>query len=260
MWAALLPLLPLATALHFPHLPTPQDALDVAGSILHPGVILTHGNDMRLSSVPTDDHLVVTSAMHPVRTLPISIGPVLMNRTTSSESNPTRSRGVIPMPTLTLGQSPHYTRTRLIVSYLDVGNGRDLFFYFFESRSKPSEDPVIMWINGGPGCSSALGLFMELGPCSVKDDPKSLNDTKVNPNSWNSNANIFFLDEPIGVGFSRAEHGQVSWSNRQEMKADDRLLLLPKKLLAIFRLSSRWSALWIHLSGDIADRVVLRDL
>jgi len=118
---------------------------------------------------------------------------------------------VIPMPTPTLGQSAFFTRTRLMNSYLDVGNGRDLFFYFFESRSKPSEDPVIMWINGGPGCSSALGLFMELGPCSVKDDPKSLNDTKVNPNSWNSNANIFFLDEPIGVGFSRAEHGQVSY-------------------------------------------------
>jgi hypothetical protein len=66
MWAALLPLLPLATALNFPHIPTPQEALDVAGSILHPGVTLTHGNDMRLSSVPTDDHLVVTSAMHPV--------------------------------------------------------------------------------------------------------------------------------------------------------------------------------------------------
>ena len=63
--------------------------------------------------------------------------------------------------------------------YLDVGDGKDLFFYFFESRSKPKEDPVIMWINGkvyfsnpwnyvkvgtgGPGCSSALGTFMELG-------------------------------------------------------------------------------------------------
>lgn len=51
---------------------------------------------------------------------------------------------------------------------------------------------------------------MELGPCSVKDDPKTVNDTQVNPNSWNQKANIFFLDEPIGVGFSRAEHGQVS--------------------------------------------------
>jgi hypothetical protein len=106
MWAALLPLLPLVTALHFPHLPTPQEALDVAGSILHPGVTLTHGNDMRLSSVPTDDHLVVTSAMHPVRVHYISIRIVLMDRTTSSESSPMRSHGVIPMPTLTLGQSP----------------------------------------------------------------------------------------------------------------------------------------------------------
>jgi hypothetical protein len=66
MWAALLPLLPLAAALQFPHMPSAQDALDVAGSILHPGVTLTHGSDMMLSSVPTDEHLVVTSAMHPV--------------------------------------------------------------------------------------------------------------------------------------------------------------------------------------------------
>ena len=62
--------------------------------------------------------------------------------------------------------------------FLDAGDGRDLFFYFFESRSKPEEDPVVMWINGeslkvmvarsigGPGCSSSLGLFMELGTCS----------------------------------------------------------------------------------------------
>ena len=33
--------------------------------------------------------------------------------------------------------------------YIDVGNERDLFFYFFESRSNPAEDPVVMWINGG---------------------------------------------------------------------------------------------------------------
>lgn len=67
MWSTILPLLPLAAALQLPHFPSPQEALDVAGSLLHPGVTLTHGSDMTLSSVPTDDHLVVTSAMHPVR-------------------------------------------------------------------------------------------------------------------------------------------------------------------------------------------------
>jgi hypothetical protein len=57
---------------------------------------------------------------------------------------------VIPTQTRTPGKlslslSNH---VKLIDRYLDVGNGRDLFFYFFESRNKPSEDPVIMWING----------------------------------------------------------------------------------------------------------------
>lgn len=97
-------------------------------------------------------------------------------------------------------------RADIVSRYLDVsrGDGRDLFFYFFESRNKPKDDPVIMWINGmfllspkvwiryadgvgGPGCSSALGLFMELGPCTVNDKPKSANDTTSNPYSWNQN-------------------------------------------------------------------------
>lgn len=54
-----------------------------------------------------------------------------------------------------------------------------------------------------------MGLFMELGPCSVGDDPKSANDTKVNPWSWNKEANVFFLDEPVGVGFSTSQHGNL---------------------------------------------------
>jgi hypothetical protein len=57
----------------------------------------------------------------------------------------------------------------------------------------------------GPGCSSSLGLFMELGPCRVVDE----NSTAVHSEAWNNNANIFFVDQPIGVGFSYAEHGHA---------------------------------------------------
>ena len=46
--------------------------------------------------------------------------------------------------------------------YIDV-QARHLFFYFFESRNDPSTDDVLLWTNGGPGGSSAMGLFMELG-------------------------------------------------------------------------------------------------
>ncbi|KAF9567098.1 serine carboxypeptidase [Agrocybe pediades] len=88
--------------------------------------------------------------------------------------------------------------------YIDV-ESRHLFFYFFESRNDPDNDNVIFWTNGGPGGSSSVGLFMELGPCKILDN----NGTQFNPFSWNSNTNIFFVDQPIGVGFSYADYGQA---------------------------------------------------
>ncbi|KAJ7804149.1 Alpha/Beta hydrolase protein [Mycena olivaceomarginata] len=76
--------------------------------------------------------------------------------------------------------------------YIDI-EARHLFFYFFESRNDPDTDDVIFWTNGGPGCSSGVGLFMELGPCRVHN---AENGTVFHPESWNSNANIFFIDQP----------------------------------------------------------------
>ncbi|KAH6905879.1 alpha/beta-hydrolase [Coprinopsis sp. MPI-PUGE-AT-0042] len=91
---------------------------------------------------------------------------------------------------------------RSFTGYIDVG-ARHLFFYFFESRSNPAKDDVILWTNGGPGCSSALGMLMEVGPCRIG----SSNGTRLHPQSWNDKANIFFIDQPVGVGFSYAEYG-----------------------------------------------------
>ena len=98
--------------------------------------------------------------------------------------------------------------------YINTGHGRDLFFYFFESRSDPAKDPVLTWINGGPGCSSSLGLFMELGPCSIVD-PSHINGTQRNPDSWNDKANVIFIEQPIGVSFSYGKHGQTTSSTEE---------------------------------------------
>ncbi|ODQ82062.1 hypothetical protein BABINDRAFT_160260 [Babjeviella inositovora NRRL Y-12698] len=83
--------------------------------------------------------------------------------------------------------------------YLDIlDQDKHFFYYFFESRNDPANDPVILWLNGGPGCSSMTGLFFELGPASIGADLKPIH----NPHSWNSNASVIFLEQPVGVGYS----------------------------------------------------------
>ncbi|KZS92408.1 alpha/beta-hydrolase [Sistotremastrum niveocremeum HHB9708] len=90
--------------------------------------------------------------------------------------------------------------TSTYTGYIDVSPARHLFFYFFESRSDPDTDDVILWTNGGPGGSSSLGLFMELGPCRLINGTT----TRVNPYAWNERANLIFIDQPIDHGESVA--------------------------------------------------------
>ncbi|POS82751.1 hypothetical protein EPUL_005019, partial [Erysiphe pulchra] len=83
--------------------------------------------------------------------------------------------------------------------YLDDNeNDKHLFYWFFESRNDPKNDPIILWLNGGPGCSSLIGLFAELGPASVNENLTLTH----NPFSWNANASVIFLDQPVNVGYS----------------------------------------------------------
>ncbi|XP_058223495.1 serine carboxypeptidase 1-like [Rhododendron vialii] len=78
--------------------------------------------------------------------------------------------------------------------------GRALFYYFVESPNNSSTNPLVLWLNGGPGCSSlGYGAMEELGPFRVNSDGKTL---YRNEYSWNNVANVIFLESPAGVGFS----------------------------------------------------------
>ncbi|XP_022897735.1 serine carboxypeptidase II-3-like [Olea europaea var. sylvestris] len=82
---------------------------------------------------------------------------------------------------------------------VDPKAGRALFYYFTESEDRFSK-PLVLWLNGGPGCSSiGAGAMTELGPFRVNPDGKTL---WYNRYTFNAVANVLFLESPAGVGFS----------------------------------------------------------
>lgn len=83
--------------------------------------------------------------------------------------------------------------------YLNAGNNHFLHYWLLESQGDPSTDPLILWLNGGPGCSSMIGLFTENGPFHPNRDGRSLYE---NVFGWNKFANVLYIEAPVGVGFS----------------------------------------------------------
>ncbi|KAI4340430.1 hypothetical protein MLD38_025264 [Melastoma candidum] len=75
--------------------------------------------------------------------------------------------------------------------------GARMFYFFFESRNS-KQDPVVIWLTGGPGCSSELALFYENGPFKIADDLT----LAWNAYGWDKVSNIIFVDQPTGTGFS----------------------------------------------------------
>lgn len=98
------------------------------------------------------------------------------------------------------GPVPFYLET----GYLNVDERLELFYYFLQSERNPTEDPVILWLTGGPGCSAFSGLVFEIGPLKFVNANYngSLPSLLYNPYSWTKVANIIFLDSPVGTGFS----------------------------------------------------------
>lgn len=136
--------------------------------------------------------------------------------------------------------------------YDEKGADKHYFYWFFEKRSKsllPKDEskekvkdtptPLIIWLTGGPGCSSSLALLTENGPCSVNEDGAS---TKQNPYSWTEAAHVLWLDQPAGVGFS---YGEGNDSN-EEMVGEDAYFFLQ----AFFRSNPQYLESPLYIVGE----------
>ncbi|XP_054818270.1 serine carboxypeptidase-like 18 isoform X2 [Prosopis cineraria] len=94
----------------------------------------------------------------------------------------------------------------LETGYVGVGETGDvqLFYYFIESQNNPRDDPLMLWLTGGPGCSGISGLAFEIGPVGFRNQEYngSVPDLVLRPSSWTEVSSIIFVDLPAGTGFS----------------------------------------------------------
>lgn len=86
--------------------------------------------------------------------------------------------------------------------YVDIGGGKEIFYWFVESQRDPAKDPLVLWTNGGPGCSGLTGFLSEQGPFRAAAD----GSLSVNKYAWNKIANMVFIEQPAGNKNTRPLH------------------------------------------------------
>ncbi|XP_017215597.1 serine carboxypeptidase-like 26 isoform X2 [Daucus carota subsp. sativus] len=122
-------------------------------------------------------------------------------------------------------------------------HGRALFYWFFEAQSHPSKKPLLLWLNGGPGCSSiGYGAAVELGPLKVNKN----GGLNFNPHSWNKEANLLFVESPVGVGFSYTNTSSDLDILDDQFVAEDTYNFLVNWLQRY----SQWSSHDFYISGE----------
>jgi carboxypeptidase C (cathepsin A) len=127
--------------------------------------------------------------------------------------------------------------------YLNVSDAKALHYLFFESKNAPETDPVLIWFNGGPGCSSMLGFAQEHGPYVMNS---GTNYWIENEFSWNNEANVLYIEAPAGVGFSYCKGVKECNSYSDDETAADNLTAV----LEWFNLFPEFQSNPLFISGE----------
>ncbi|XP_030551781.1 serine carboxypeptidase-like 18 [Rhodamnia argentea] len=145
---------------------------------------------------------------------------------------------------------------KLETGYVGVGELEEvqLFYYFLESERSPKDDPLLLWLAGGPGCSALSALLFQIGPLQFDYSNSSGNKPllKLNPYSWTKIANIIFLDAPVGTGFSYATTGRA-YNSSDTSSAAQTYEFLRKWLMAHLKFLTNP----LYITGDSYSGVVV---
>ncbi|KAJ9705295.1 hypothetical protein PVL29_003378 [Vitis rotundifolia] len=145
---------------------------------------------------------------------------------------------------------------KLETGYVGVDDMDDvqLFYYFIESERNPRDDPLLLWLTGGPGCSAFSGLVYEVGPLSfdyAKSD-ENLPTLQLNPHSWTKLASMIFLDAPVGTGFSYSRTAE-GYNMNDTLSASQIYTFLRKWLIN----HPKFQKNTLYISGDSYSGIII---
>ncbi|KAK3684851.1 putative serine-TYPE carboxypeptidase F precursor [Podospora appendiculata] len=167
-------------------------------SFAHPDRIREKLNQRKLKAAPASDHHEVLSRA--------VVKPQFLNSNTSRFAV---NGSAIPDVDFDVGES--YAGTLPISS--DPKEQSSLFWWFFPSTNPAAKKEILIWLNGGPGCSSLEGLLQENGPFVWQYGTFK---PVANPWGWNSLTNVIWVEQPVGTGFSQ---GKVTAQNEEDVAA-----------------------------------------
>ncbi|KAH8159966.1 hypothetical protein CIB48_g8281 [Xylaria polymorpha] len=120
--------------------------------------------------------------------------------------------------------APEGDSTKMHAGHIEISpehNG-NMFFWHFQNRHIANKQRTIIWLNGGPGCSSEDGAMMEIGPYRMLDN----DSLQYNNGSWHEFANLLFVDNPVGTGYSYVDTN--SYIHELDEMADQFVIFLEK--------------------------------
>lgn len=177
---------------------------------------------------------------------------IILSTSLSFVSSSSNSSAPLSAPSSSLSPSPRSSASNVGFGpenaknwsgYISIRDGRHIWYNFFESRNSPEKAPLLLWMTGGPGCSSLIALFEEMGPYHI--DPETLK-LSLNPFSWNSVASIIFVDQPVNTGFSFSESSDDIGPLTEREIAED----MYEFLLGFFDQYPKYSHLEFFLAGE----------
>ncbi|CAH1988623.1 unnamed protein product, partial [Acanthoscelides obtectus] len=127
--------------------------------------------------------------------------------------------------------------------YLTVNKqyNSNLFFWFIPSTGDYVNDPVLLWLQGGPGSPSTYGLLMEHGPFAINDDIQ----LERREHCWTNNHSVIYIDSPVGTGFSFTKNDRGYARNQTQVGSE-----LYKALQQFFRLFPELRKNDFYITGE----------